>query len=117
MEFENNQAIYLQIADYICEKILCQEWPVGERIPSVREMAISVAVNPNTVMRTYTYLEDAGIISMRRGIGYFLSQDAYVKTLKLKKAVFLKQEVPRFLKKAKLLNINFQELKKQFETI
>ncbi len=112
MEFNNNQAIYLQIADYICEKILRKEWQSDERILSVREMAVSVEVNPNTVMRTYTYLEEKGIIYKQRGIGYFLSKDGHKKTLQLKKEQFVKREIPGFVRKAKLLNIDFSMLKK-----
>ena len=57
MEFLQNQAIYQQIADYICERILQQDWRIGEKIPSIREMAVKIEVNPNTVAKTYSYLE------------------------------------------------------------
>ena len=56
MDFEKKQAIYMQIGDHICENILSGRWNEGERLPSTREMAVSMEVNPNTVMRTYTYL-------------------------------------------------------------
>ncbi|HEV7378757.1 MAG TPA: GntR family transcriptional regulator, partial [Dyadobacter sp.] len=56
MEFKDKQSIYLQIADYICEQILLAKWPPGERIPSVRDLASTLEVNPNTVMRTYDFL-------------------------------------------------------------
>ena len=71
MEFRETQSIYLQIADYVCEKILLKEWPPGERIPSVRELAIQLEVNPNTVMRTYEFLQNESIIFNQRGIGFF----------------------------------------------
>ena len=70
MEFTQPQAIYLQIGDYICENILRRSWHGGDRIPSIRELAMDVQVNPNTVTRTYAYLQDQGIIFNRRGIGY-----------------------------------------------
>ena len=41
MEFRQSQAIYLQIADYVCEKILLEEWKVNDKIPSVRELVQS----------------------------------------------------------------------------
>ena len=62
MEFRENQAIYLQIADLMCESILSRTWKPGERIPSIRETAEMSQVNPNTVTRTYAFLEDQGII-------------------------------------------------------
>ena len=57
MQFKDSQSIYLQIADYVCEKILLGEWKAEERIPSVRELAVQLEVNPNTVMRTFDFLQ------------------------------------------------------------
>ena len=51
MDFHNKDAIYLQIVEMICENILTKQWLEGEKIPSVRELAVNVEVNPNTVMR------------------------------------------------------------------
>ncbi|MEN8192356.1 MAG: GntR family transcriptional regulator [Bacteroidota bacterium] len=105
MRFNSKKAIYLQIADFICENILLENWKIGERIPSVREFAVNIEVNPNTVMRTYSFLQDQDIIFNKRGIGYFISEDAFEKTLKLKKDEFISQDLPEFIKKMKLLNI------------
>ena len=57
MQFRETRPIYLQIADYVCEKILLRQWNAGERIPSVRELAVTLEVNPNTVMRTVEFLQ------------------------------------------------------------
>jgi hypothetical protein len=57
MEFRENQAIYLQIAELICERILLKQWASEDKVPSVRELAVQLEVNPNTVMRTYDFLE------------------------------------------------------------
>ena len=95
MEFRQNQAIYLQIADHITERILSGTWSEGERIPSIREMSEDIVVNPNTVMRSYGYLQDLGIIYNKRGIGFFVTENAYRKTLELKKKSFIRRELPR----------------------
>ena len=76
MQFRETVSIYLQIADYICERILLKQWKVDERIPSVRELAMQLEVNPNTVMRTYDFMQQQSIIYNQRGIGYFVSPDA-----------------------------------------
>lgn len=110
MEFREQRAIYLQIADMICEKILQQEWHAKEKIPSIRELAIEVEVNPNTVVKTYSYLEDQGIIFKQRGIGYFVIPDGYNKVLQLKKEKFLQHEVPKFFKTMRLLGVDFESL-------
>ena len=110
MEYNNEQAIYLQIADMICEKVLDKQWIAEERIPSVRELAGSFQVNPNTIMRTYGYLQQEKIIHNQRGIGYFLSADALNKTRSLKREQFLTKELPNFMKISNLLDYDIQEL-------
>ena len=70
MQFKkNNKAIYLQIADSICDRVLDGTFPPESRIPSVREYAAQVEVNANTVMRAYDHLASLGIIYNKRGIG------------------------------------------------
>lgn len=60
MNFNENKAIYLQLSDRIMDSILAGQYTPGGRIPSVREFAASVEVNPNTVVRSYEYLEQKG---------------------------------------------------------
>ena len=116
MEFRDSQAIYLQIADLFCENILLGKWKTDEKIPSVREIAIEVEVNPNTAMRTYTYLQDKGIIYNKRGIGFFVSDEGYGKSLSLKKEKFYNQELPVLFKTMKLLGISIQEIENLFNS-
>ncbi len=115
MEFNDNQAIYLQIADLFCENILLKKWNSGDRIPSVREMAVNIEVNPNTVMRTFNYLQDQGIIFNKRGIGYFVAEDGFQKTKALRKEDFVNNELPRVFKEMSLLNITLEDVKKYYE--
>ena len=112
MEFNENQPIYLQIADHFCENILQRKWIPGDRIPSVREIAVSIEVNPNTVMRTFTYLQDQGIIFNKRGIGYFVSDDGYSKTRSHRKEEFVKHELPEMFKTMSLLNLTMEDIMK-----
>lgn len=114
MDFLQNQAIYLQIADLICERILQKHWKVGEKIPSIRELAIDLEVNPNTVAKTYGYLETERIIVKERGIGYYVADNAQMSILKIKQDLFYKQELPLFFKKITLLKISFKELQDLF---
>lgn len=110
MEFGNDKAIYLQITDHFCENILLQKWKTGDRIPSVREIAVNIEVNPNTVMRTFTYLQDKGIIFNKRGIGYFVAEDGFEKTRALRKEDFVSNELPRFFKAMSLLNFTIEDV-------
>ncbi|MDR6804191.1 DNA-binding transcriptional regulator YhcF (GntR family) [Dyadobacter sp. BE34] len=110
MEFKDKQAIYLQIADYICEQILLGKWPPGERIPSVRDLASMIEVNPNTVMRTYDFLQNKEIIFNKRGIGYSTDEQANGKILAYRKERFLTTELPEVFKNLYLLDIGIDEL-------
>ena len=115
MEFRERQAIYLQIGDHICENILRKKWKAGEKIPSIREMSVSIEVNPNTVMRTYSYLQDMGIIYNKRGIGYFVADKAYEKTQELKRKNFIGRELPSLFKTMDLLHLTFDDLKELYQ--
>jgi len=110
MEYGDQKAIYLQIAEMICDKIISKEWKPSERIPSVRELATNFEVNPNTVMRTYTYLQNLEVIFNKRGIGYFLSEDAFDKTLEWRKEEFISKELPEFIKTIDALGYTLKDL-------
>lgn len=111
MEFRKKDAIYLQIADIMCENILTSTWAEDERIPSVREMAVSLEVNPNTVMRAYAYLQEKEIIYNKRGIGYFVAKNAFETTRALMKSSFITNDLPHVFRIMALLNMDFDELK------
>lgn len=115
MDFSKKKAIYIQIFDCLCEEILKGMWGVGEKLPSIRETAVSLEVNPNTVVRSYAMLEQEGIVDMKRGIGYFVSLTAKEKILSLKKRAFLKEELPYLFKAMNLLDINMSELTKLYQ--
>ncbi|MFB6343040.1 GntR family transcriptional regulator [Saccharicrinis sp. FJH2] len=110
MEFKNTKSIFQQIGDTICEKILNEVYHPGDRLPSVREMGADIGVNPNTVMRTYTELQNDNIISNKRGIGFFINDDAVKIILNNRKKEFFEQELPEFIKKVDLLNLSKEEM-------
>lgn len=110
MEFKENKAIYLQICDSICERILSGSLKENDRIMSVREYGAEIGVNPNTVMRTYEKLTDDGIIYNKRGIGYFVSEGAKEKILEQSRKKFLEEEWPAIVRKMQLLGIDPKKL-------
>jgi GntR family transcriptional regulator len=115
MQFRESQAIYLQIADYVCERILLKEWKPEERIPSVRELAVQLEVNPNTVMRTYEFLQQQEIIYNQRGIGYFVAAGAVKNALQYRRNEFLEKDLPQVFRNMYLLGMDPDELKPRFE--
>ena len=110
MNFKENKAIYLQIAERICELILLGEYKEEERIPSVRDYAAMVEVNFNTVMRSFDHLQASGIIFNKRGIGYFVTVGAGEKIRSMRKANFLQHEVNDFFKQVCLLEIPINDI-------
>ncbi len=115
MEFRNNKGIFLQIADNISEKVLEGKYPPGEKIPSVRELATEIGVNPNTVMRTYSELQARGIIDNKRGVGYYVGSDAVNIIRQWKRSEFFEYELPVIVRQTKILGISLEELKPYFE--
>ena len=115
MEFKETQAIYLQIGDYICEQILLGRWNEGDRILSVRELGVALQVNPNTVMRTFDFLQSIEIIFNKRGVGYFVSEDAKTKIVTFRRKQFVEQDLPVFFKNLNILGMTFEEIKTRYE--
>ena len=115
MEFNQSQAIYMQIGDYISEQILFERWKEGDRILSVRELGVSLQVNPNTVMRTYDFLQNNDIIFNKRGVGYFVAEQAKSKIIDYRRKQFLELELPVIFKNMNILGMTFDELKVKYE--
>ncbi|MBV5343029.1 GntR family transcriptional regulator [bacterium] len=115
MEFKETQAIYLQIGDYVCEQILLGRWNEGDRILSVRELGVALQVNPNTVMRTFDFLQSIDIIFNKRGVGYFVSDNANNKIITYRRKQFIEQELPLFFKNLNILGMTFDELKVKYD--
>lgn len=113
MDFQKQKPIYLQIADRLMEQILGGQ--VDDRMPSVRDVAALMGVNPNTVVRTFDHLQTAEIIYNRRGVGYFVSADAKERILAAQRREFLEEELPAIRQRLKALNISTHELIKELE--
>jgi DNA-binding transcriptional regulator YhcF (GntR family) len=110
MDFKETKAIYLQIADYVCEQLLLHRWKEDERILSVRELGVNLEVNPNTVLRAYDFLQNKGIILNKRGIGYFAATNAIEQVKIYKKQQFIENELPALAKTMRLLEMDFGEV-------
>ncbi|HSC15618.1 MAG TPA: GntR family transcriptional regulator [Gammaproteobacteria bacterium] len=114
MEFNQPKGIYQQIADQMRDRILAGEWQEGERIPSVRELAGGVGVNPNTVTKSYQALLDREIIENQRGLGYFVAVDAKRRIVEEMKKEFVREELPRVFRTMRVLGMRLQDLEPYF---
>jgi DNA-binding transcriptional regulator YhcF (GntR family) len=115
MEFKDNEAIYLQIAAFVCENILTGKWTAGQKILSVRDLAVELEVNPNTVMRSYEFLQSLEIVYNKRGLGLFVADDGFEKVKAYRKQQFVQQNLPDFFKNIYLLDISMDEVRQQYE--
>lgn len=75
IEFQSSKPIYMQIVDKIVIDILQNKQGTGEKLPSVREMAVRMGVNPNTIQRAYGELERMNVVETRRGQGTFVFEN------------------------------------------
>ncbi len=110
MDFRKQKPIYLQIADRLMEQVLAEQLKADDRMPSVRDVASQMGVNPNTVVRTYEYLQQEEIIFNRRGVGYFVADGAREHVLTLQRREFLDEELPYIRQRMKTLGIGINEL-------
>ena len=115
MEFNENKPIYLQLADQIMDDVERSGASPGGRLPSVREYASGCGVNANTAMRTYTWLQQEGIIYNKRGIGFFYADDAHDRVLSMRRKLFFEKEMPYFIDRMKALGISLEEFNRIFE--
>ena len=117
IDFKSTKGIFQQIAENLCHQILEGILPPGERVPSVRDLAVEFEVNRNTLLRTYSILENAGIIVNKRGIGFFVSENAIELIHESEKTEFYNNELPAFIQKVKLLKLTAEDLKDLLTTI
>lgn len=113
MEFISALPIYLQVMTAIKRDIVTGRISLGEKLPSVRDLAVRYTINPNTVSRVYRELEAEGVCFTRRGMGTFVTEDAA-------KAAQMKEEMAaeltdRFLKGMEQLGITGDEIMRRIK--
>jgi DNA-binding transcriptional regulator YhcF (GntR family) len=117
MEFSDSKNIFLQIGEWIMDEIMHGKLIPGERIPSVRELAEDMVVNRNTVNKTFTYLNDLGILENKRGMGYFVSNEAIQIVKNLRKQVFLNEQLPKLLQMVDQLGLTEKDFTQLFQQL
>ena len=110
MEFKSQRAIYLQIADYLCDQILAGRYPEGEKLPSVRELATEVEVNVNTVARSFEWLQLQGVADVRRGMGNYVALGAKAAIEAIRRKEFFAATLPSLFREMQTLDITMNEV-------
>ncbi len=110
MRFRDGQAIHEQIVDYVIEEILARRWDEERRLPSVRELAVELGVNPNTVQRSFGSLQDLKLIYNRRGIGHFVAPDAADRARELRRDRLEHEVLPDLFRQMRSLDLDLSDL-------
>ena len=116
MTFNNDKAIYIQMADRLCDDILAGTYSDDDRVPSVREYAVSLEVNTNTAVKAYDQLARDGIIYNRRGLGYFVTPGARDTIMQARRKAFLDTTLPSLFRDMRLLGIGIDDIVKEWDT-
>ena len=114
-DFRQDKAIYLQMAESICDDIISGKYAPGERIPSVRELAVYLGVNANTAVRAYENLSAQGIIQTRRGLGFFVTEDAKDRIMQARRLRFMDDTLPEVFRQMQMLGIPVETLEEKWE--
>jgi len=114
MDFKETQPIYMQIADWACEQVLLGKWQSEDRAPSVRELGALLEVNPNTVVRSYDFLQTKDILVNKRGVGFFIASNAADKIREFRRERFFEEELPMVFKTMRLLGIEMNDVVRRF---
>ena len=106
-DLSNDRPIYLQLMEKIQQDIVSGVYQPGDRLPSVRELALDAAVNPNTMQKALSELERTGLVYSQRTSGRFITEDE--KMLKELKSQLAQEHIPDFFEKMRQLGFPQEE--------
>ncbi|MDO4283619.1 MAG: GntR family transcriptional regulator [Clostridia bacterium] len=105
--FDNEKPIYIQLVELIRKEIVSGKLKVGERLPSVRELALTARVNPNTMQKALVELENEGLVYTERTNGKFVTNDREL--IERMKQELAEEKVKDFLNDMKNIGITYEE--------
>lgn len=106
--FSSDKPVYLQIANKITASVLSGEYKAGEQIPTVRQLALEAAVNPNTVQRAFLELEQKGIVVSMGTVGRYVTSDTAI--IEECRQQQIEEIVQNFIKKCESLSVGKEEI-------
>ena len=110
MRFSNDRPIFAQIAELLEDEVVAGRLKAGERLPSARDLAASLEVNPNTAARALQILADQGVALAERGTGYYVAAEAAAKASAVRRERFFGETLPAVFKAMDELGIGMDEL-------
>ena len=113
--FDNDRPIYIQLVGKLRLEIISNKLKPGERIPSVRELALEARVNPNTMQKALAELENEGLIYTERTNGKFVTTN--IKLIEKMKKQMAKEKVNNYLQDMKNIGISYKEAIKYLQEL
>lgn len=106
-KFDNERPIYVQLKEQLKVLIISGYFALGQRLPSVRELALTIKVNPNTIQKALNELEEEKLIYTERTNGKFITND--LKLIEKNKKELAKEKVHKYLNDMKSIGISFED--------
>ena len=113
--FDNERPIYIQLVELIRIRIVSGEFQRGQKIPSVRELALAMKVNPNTMQKALVELEDEKLIYTERTNGKYVTEDE--KLIEKVKNELAKEKVENYINSMNSIGISFDEAVKYLQEL
>jgi GntR family transcriptional regulator len=114
MRFNSDRPIFAQIEELLTGQVLDGSLGPGDRIPSARELAASLEVNPNTAARALQELADSGLARCERGTGYFVADSGPALAREERRKIFFAEELPRLFKRMDELGIALEDITSRY---
>lgn len=113
LKIDPNISIYVQIAEYLRIEIFSGSLKPGDKLLSIRDMAIELEVNPNTIKRVYQELLDDGLIYTNKTLGNFVTEDK--KLIEYKKKTYLINKTKAYVELLKTIDVDIDKAIKAYE--
>lgn len=113
VDFDSRYPIYRQIIAQFSRALVRGELRAGDRISSIRDLAVALKVNTNTIQRAYQEMERDGLIYSQRGTGYFIMDDKEI-TVRVRKTM-LNQTLEQFIEEMRALGYNDSDIMSEVE--
>jgi len=113
--FSPQKPLFQSIAEWLEDAILSDIYKEGEQVPSITEISVQYNLNPATALKGVNILVDAGLLYKKRGMGMFVSKDAYTKLMERRQEQFFTDYIQPLVHEARRLKINKNDLQSMIE--
>ena len=107
-DIKSDRPVYAQLIEQIQQKIICGEYQLGSKLPSVRDLATEAAVNPNTMQKALSELERTGLLYSQRTSGRFITEDKEL--IMMMRESIAKEQIKEFVTQMEKLGFSLEEI-------